>query len=93
MKEIDLLPEWYKSSKRRQRNLRGQYIALGGVLIIMVVWNFAAGRSISKVKAQLAQSESQQVYAEDTFEQFHQVGGVHAGMPRLVSSSRQIFVG
>ncbi|MBN1795236.1 MAG: PilN domain-containing protein [Sedimentisphaerales bacterium] len=51
MKEIDLIPEWYKVSKRKQRSLRSQYIILAGVLAIMVVWNFINANSLSNAKA------------------------------------------
>jgi len=64
MKEIDFLPEWYKSGQRRQVSYRTQYIALGGVLIVMVVWNFIATHSISKVRAQFAQMATRQTQAE-----------------------------
>ena len=64
MKEIDFLPEWYKSGQRRQVSYRTQYIALGGVLVVMVVWNFIATHSISKVRAQFAQMSTKQAEAE-----------------------------
>ncbi len=65
MKEIDFLPEWYKSGQRRQVSYRAQYIALGGVFVVMVVWNFIATHSISKVRAQFAQMATRQTQAED----------------------------
>jgi Tfp pilus assembly protein PilN len=64
MKEIDFLPEWYKSGRRRQVSYRTQYIALGGVFVVMVVWNFIAMHSISKVRAQFAQMSTKQAQAE-----------------------------
>ena len=64
MKEIDFLPEWYKNGRRRQVSYRTQYIALGGVFVVMVVWNFIAMHSISKVRAQFAQMSTKQAQAE-----------------------------
>jgi Tfp pilus assembly protein PilN len=64
MKEIDFLPEWYKSGKRREVSYRTQYIALGGVFLVMVVWNFITTHSISKAKAQFVQMETKQIQAE-----------------------------
>jgi Tfp pilus assembly protein PilN len=64
MKEIDFLPEWYKSGKRREVSYRTQYIALGGVFVVMVVWNFITTHSISKAKSQFAQMETRQIQAE-----------------------------
>lgn len=60
MKEIDLLPEWYKSGRRRQVGYRTQYVALSGIFILMLVWNFITSHSISKAEAQLAHAESKQ---------------------------------
>ena len=63
MKEIDFLPEWYKSGKRREISYRTQYIALGGVFVVMVVWNFITAQSISTARAQFAQMETRQTQA------------------------------
>jgi len=65
MKEIDFLPGWYKNGRRRQVGYRTQYVALGGVLVVMVVWNFIAANSISKAKAQLAQVASAQTSSRE----------------------------
>jgi Tfp pilus assembly protein PilN len=64
MKEIDFLPEWYKSSRRRQVNYRVQYIVLSGIFAVMMVWNFVATNSMSRAKAQLVQMATKQTQAE-----------------------------
>jgi len=64
MKEIDFLPEWYKSGRRRQVSYRTQYIAIGGVFLVMVVWSFITTHSISQAKAQFAQMATNQTQAE-----------------------------
>jgi len=64
MKEIDFLPEWYKSGRRRQVSYRTQYIAIGGVFVVMVVWSFITTHSISKARAQYDQMASNQAQAE-----------------------------
>ena len=51
MKDIDFLPEWYKSGVRREVSYRTQYIALGGVFLVMTVWSLVATRSIAKARA------------------------------------------
>jgi hypothetical protein len=53
MKEIDFLPEWYTSGRKRRVGYRAQYVALGGALLLMVVWNFLTVRSISKAQSDL----------------------------------------
>jgi hypothetical protein len=53
MKEIDLLPQWYKKGKKRQVNYRRQYLVIGGIFLVIVAWNFAATYSLSTVQARL----------------------------------------
>ena len=64
MKEIDFLPEWYKSGRRRQISYCTQCIILGGVFIVLVVWNFLTSHSMSKVQAQVVQMTTHQKQAE-----------------------------
>jgi hypothetical protein len=64
MKEIDFLPEWYKSGKRRQVNYRVQYIILAGVFTIMMVWNYVSASSASKVRAKYLEMETRQSQSE-----------------------------
>ncbi len=51
MKDIDFLPEWYKSGKRREVSYRTQYMALGGVFLVMAVWSLTTTHSISQARA------------------------------------------
>ena len=69
MKEIDFLPEWYKSGKRRQTGFRAQYIALGGMFVAMLAWSLVASRSVSKLKATLAKNEPEIVAAKTVAEE------------------------
>jgi hypothetical protein len=62
--EIDFLPQWYKSGRRQQVRYQTQYVALGGVLVVMIVWNFVAAHSISKDEAQFAQMATRQAEAQ-----------------------------
>ncbi|MFX0199635.1 MAG: PilN domain-containing protein [Candidatus Hodarchaeota archaeon] len=64
MKEIDFLPEWYKSGKRRQVSYRTQYVAISSVFVVMMAWSFIATRSISKARAQISQMATQQAQAK-----------------------------
>ncbi len=64
MKEIDFLPDWYKTGQKRQVNCRTQCIVLGGVFLVMAVWSLVTARSISNVKAGLAQMTPQLDQAE-----------------------------
>jgi len=73
MKEIDFLPKWYKKGRRRQISYRTQYIALGGVFAVMIVWNFIAVHSISKAAAELVNAESKQAEAESVSREFAKI--------------------
>jgi hypothetical protein len=64
MKEIDFLPDWYRTGQKRQVNYRTQCIVLSGVFLVMMVWSLATTRSISNVKAGLAQMTTQLDEAE-----------------------------
>jgi len=63
MKEIDFLPEWYKSGQRRQLSYRTQSLALGGIFVVMMVWSFTTTHSISEANAELAEMGVKQAQA------------------------------
>jgi len=64
MKEIDFLPQWYKSGQRRQVSLRAQYLVLGCVFAVMIAWNFTATYRISKASAGLSRQKARQTQGE-----------------------------
>lgn len=53
MKEIDFLPEWYKSGRRLRVTYRTQYIVIICLFAVMVVWSFVTGASLSKAEAEI----------------------------------------
>lgn len=64
MKDIDFLPEWYKSGRRRQISYRTQCYVLGGIFVVMIVWNFVTSYSTSKANAQVLDMTTRQKQAE-----------------------------
>ena len=82
MKEIDFLPEWYKSGRQRQISYRSQVLGLGGVLVMMIAWNFVTTHSISKARAEVEQSKPMQAEAESVSREF-------AGIKSEVTALRQ----
>ncbi len=90
MKEIDFLPEWYKSGRRRQVSYRTQYIALGGVFMVMVVWNFITTHSISKARAQYAQMSTRQAEAEGLSAKFAELKSELRGLIKKTESIEEI---
>lgn len=70
MKEIDFLPTWYKSGRRRQIGYRTQYAGLGVLLAAMLVWNFVAMHSVSKAMVRLTQAGVKSASAESEAREF-----------------------
>ncbi len=73
MKEIDFLPRWYTSGRRREINYRAQYVIIVGVFVIGVVWSFFAAHSISKVKAELEAAKAKRSEAVKASVEFEKV--------------------
>jgi hypothetical protein len=90
MKEIDFLPEWYKSGRRRQTSYRTQYIALGGVFVLMMVWNLVGGRSISKATAELAREAPGQAEIGSASEEFTRIRSELTELRRKAESIKEI---
>ncbi len=90
MKEIDFLPEWYKNSRRRQINFHTQYIVLGGIFVVMMVWNFVATGSISKAEAELSRQASAQAKAEDVSIEFDEIKGRIAELQKKTAVMEEI---
>jgi Tfp pilus assembly protein PilN len=90
MKEIDFLPKWYKSGKRRQISYRTQYAGLAGIFVVMMVWNFAVSHSISKATAALAEAESKALVAESTSEEFAKLKSKVAQLQKQEKATEEI---
>ena len=54
MKEFDFLPEWYKDDQKRKVSYLKQYIALGCIFVVMVVWNLVGTFSITQAAEELS---------------------------------------
>ncbi|UCG46868.1 MAG: hypothetical protein JSU94_15380 [Phycisphaerales bacterium] len=90
MKEIDFLPEWYKSGQRREINYRTLCVAFGGVFIVMMVWNFIAARSISRTEAALAEMAEMRAEAERVSKESSDLEGEIAGLRKKLASIEKI---
>jgi len=90
VKEIDFLPEWYRSGRQRQVNYRTQVIGLAGLLMIMIVWNCIAERSISKAGAEVKQRKAMQAEAETTSREFARIKSEMAGLQKKVKSMEEM---
>ena len=90
MKEIDFLPEWYKTGQRRQVNYRTQCIALSGVFLVMIVWSLIATRSISNAKAELIQLTAQHDQAEKASTELVEIRSDLKGLQGKIQSIEKI---
>ena len=90
MKEIDFLPEWYKSGKRREIGYHTQYIALGGVIVMMVVWNCITAQLISTARAQFTQMETRQTQAKGLSIKLDEVKSELRGLQEKMESIEEI---
>lgn len=90
MREIDFLPKWYTSGRRRQISYRTQYVALGGVFVVMMVWSFVATHSISKATAELAEGTARQAEAETASREFAKIKSDVTRLQKKVKSIEEI---
>ena len=70
MKEINFIPDWYKSSRKKQMGYRMQYIVIGSIFAMMFVWNVVTSRSVSKAHASLGMSESERQIQESSSSEY-----------------------
>ena len=90
MKEIDFLPTWYRSGRRRQISYRTQYAGLVGIFVVMLVWNFIALHSLSRASAKLAEAESKSASAESAAEEFARIKSEVAHLQEKAKSIEEI---
>lgn len=58
MKELDFLPEWYRTDRQRKLRRHRQYVLFGLVASLMAAWSFIIGQSVSGLQAQTRQIEA-----------------------------------
>jgi hypothetical protein len=90
VKEIDFLPEWYKSGRQRQVSFRTQVIGLSGLFLIMIAWNFITTYSISKAGAQVEQRKVMQAQAERVSREFTGIKSEVAELQKKVKSMEEL---
>lgn len=73
MKDIDLIPQSYKDSKRKKRSLRTQYIVLAGVTVIITTWNFINTHSLSQAKAQCQYKQQLSEKSQNIIQKFDEI--------------------
>ncbi|HLB73173.1 MAG TPA: hypothetical protein VJJ98_04065 [Sedimentisphaerales bacterium] len=90
MKEIDFLPEWYKSHKRRSASYRMQCVVLGGIFAIMMVWNYFAAGSISRAEAEIARLAGGNTAAQGATVRYSQLKGRIGDLQKQAATIKNI---
>ncbi len=90
MKDIDFLPEWYKSGVRREVSYRTQYIALGGVFLVMTVWSLTTTHSIAKARAEFDDMSGLHTQAEEVSAELAGIENTLRSLQKKVKSTEQI---
>jgi len=58
MKEIDFIPEWYKTGQKRIVGYHRQYILITLLFVVLLAWSHAAGSFVSRAKAEADRVQS-----------------------------------
>lgn len=90
MKEIDFLPQWYKKGRQRQFSYRTQYVALAGIFVVMVVWNFVTAHSISRARAELTQMQASHADSQSASAKLADVKSELADLKKKAKSIEEI---
>lgn len=90
MKDIDFLPEWYRSGIRREVSYRTQYIVLGGIFLVMAVWSLATSRSISKTRAEFGDMAAMHEKAQSVSADLTALEGQYRSLYKRFASMEEI---
>ena len=58
MREIDFIPEWYRTDRVRKRKYVRQYTLIGSLFLLMMVWSFIVGGHVDRVAAEVQQLQT-----------------------------------
>lgn len=58
MKEIDFIPEWYKTGQKRIVSYQRQYMLITFLFVALLAWSHVAGSFVSKARAEAKRIQS-----------------------------------
>ena len=90
MKEIDFIPDWYKSGRKKQIGYRMQYVVIGSIFAVMLVWNVVTSRSVSKAHASLGTSDSELKIQESSSSEYAELTADISSLQRQASIINEI---
>ena len=70
MKEIELLPQWYRINKKQHNALRFQYAALGVILLLMTVWTLLINASAKRGQQELSSLEERRASTDKIIKEY-----------------------
>jgi len=69
MREIDFIPEWYKTDRIRKRRYARQYTIITVIFVMMMVWSFVVGQHVKSVSAEVEGIQSAFAKGKDRVQQ------------------------
>ncbi len=57
MKEIDFIPEWYRTGRKRMVSYHRQYVLIAFLFVALLAWSHATGSFVSRAKARVDQTQ------------------------------------
>ena len=90
MKEIDLIPEWYKNSRRRNISYLTQCIVLISIFASMLIWIAINAGMVSRASAEVDKLQAQQVRLEKDVALFSEYKSLISDLKEKTQISRQI---
>jgi hypothetical protein len=73
MKEIDFLPQWYKTGRRRRIGYRTQYMVIFGIFAAMIVWSALTGYSIASARGHINRMKNLQTTNSIQVDEYHKI--------------------
>ena len=73
MKEIDFIPQWYKTGQKRILSYHRQYALVTILFVALLVWSFVAGGFISRARAQVDDREDLLEMGKPFEAEYHEV--------------------
>jgi len=58
MKEIDFIPEWYRTGQKRMVSYHRQYVLIAFLFVALLSWSHFAGAFVSRAQARVEATES-----------------------------------
>ena len=90
MKNIELLPKWYKRSRHLQVSYRVQYAVLGCVFALMLAWNISGVYSVSQASAELIAIESRLSDSQSLSQEFSSIKSEMAELSKKADTLKKI---